>query len=193
MSIYQLLPSSPPEVEHAFWEQGFSEDDVARVRQYGDSLMWEKAVVGAGSLNEQLRKTQVAWINLNQDTGWLYDKLGFIARSLNGQFFGFDLFGFHEDLQYTVYDGDGACYGWHRDKGETTQSPRKLSLVLQLSSPDEYDGGDLQLFLGNEPITLKKEKGLVYAFPSYVMHQVTPVTKGVRRSLVVWLVGPRFR
>jgi PKHD-type hydroxylase len=193
MSIYQLLPSNGPDTEHAFWENGFSEDEVSRIRQYGDSLMWEKASVGSGTLNEQLRQTQLAWITLNPETSWLYEKLGFIARQLNSQFFGFDLFGFHEDLQYTVYDGGGAHYGWHRDKGGTTQSPRKLSLVLQLSSPDEYDGGELQLFLESEPLTVKREKGLVYAFPSYVMHQVTPVTRGVRRSLVVWLVGPRFR
>jgi PKHD-type hydroxylase len=193
MSIYQLLPSNGPDHEYAYWENGFSEDEVSRIRQYGDSLMWEKASIGAGAMNEQLRKTQVSWISQNADTTWIYDKLGFIARQLNSQFFGFDLFGFHEDLQYTVYDGAGTRYGWHRDKGATTQSPRKLSLVLQLSNPDEYDGGDLQLFLEEDPLTARKEKGIVYAFPSYVMHQVTPVTRGVRRSLVVWLVGPRFR
>ncbi len=193
MSVFNLLPSATEEYEHAFWEKGFSDEEIDRIRQYGDSRMWEKAVVGQGDVNEDLRRTQISWLSLNSETEWLYQKLGYIARQLNGKFFGFDLSGFCEDLQYTVYDGAGARYGWHRDKGSNTPAPRKLSLVLQLSDPSEYDGGDLELLLEEAPLTVKKEKGLVYAFPSYVLHQVTPVTRGVRRSLVVWLVGPRFR
>jgi PKHD-type hydroxylase len=193
MSIYNLMPANGPEFDHAYWERGFSDEEIDRIRQYGDSLMWEKAVVGKGTVNEDLRKTQVSWIALNPETQWIYDRLGYIARQLNFQFFGFDLTGFYEDLQYTVYDGEGACYGWHRDKGGDTQVPRKLSMTLQLSDPSEYDGGELQLSLEASPLTLAKGKGILHAFPSYVLHQVTPVTRGVRRSLVVWLVGPRFR
>jgi PKHD-type hydroxylase len=71
--------------------------------------------------------------------------------------------------------------------------PRKLSVVLQLSDPSEYEGGDLEIMNCSEPTQVKKEKGLVTAFPSFMLHRVTPVTKGIRRTLVVWLTGPRFR
>jgi PKHD-type hydroxylase len=71
--------------------------------------------------------------------------------------------------------------------------PRKLSMVLQLSHPSEYEGGDLELMTGNVPHICKKEKGLLYAFPSYILHRVTPITNGTRRTLVVWTSGPRFK
>jgi PKHD-type hydroxylase len=62
-----------------------------------------------------------------------------------------------------------------------------------LSDPSEYDGGDLEIFTGTESVALEKKKGIIHAFPSYVMHRVTPVTRGTRRTLVVWIAGPKFR
>jgi PKHD-type hydroxylase len=62
-----------------------------------------------------------------------------------------------------------------------------------LSDPSEYDGGDLEIWTGTEPKVLDKTKGIVHAFPSFVMHRVTPVTRGVRRTLVIWIAGPKFR
>jgi PKHD-type hydroxylase len=68
---------------------------------------------------------------------------------------------------------------------------RKLSLVCQLSDPSEYEGGELQINTG-EIFTPEKQKGTVILFPSYLLHRVTPVTKGTRRSLVLWIEGPAF-
>tara|TARA_B100001175_G_C19044032_1_gene418788 strand:+ start:22 stop:354 length:333 start_codon:yes stop_codon:yes gene_type:complete len=106
----------------------------------------------------------------------------------------FDVSGFSEDLQYTRYNDDKSFYNWHIDSGVTKSEhpPRKLSLTLQLSEPSEYEGGDFQIN-SSRLSTCPKEKGLVIAFPSYCLHQVTPVTKGIRRSLVVWLCGPPLR
>jgi PKHD-type hydroxylase len=115
---------------------------------------------------------------------------------LNGQFFQFDLYGFNEDMQYTVYDGEQqGHYTWHLDdSGKNTQrGPRKLSLVIQLSDPSDYEGGELQLQTGPDPTIVDKAKGLVAAFPSYTLHRATPVTKGIRKTLVVWITGPAFR
>ena len=66
-------------------------------------------------------------------------------------------------------------------------------MVLQLSDPLEYVGGDLQIFTSPEPTSVDKEKGLIAAFPSYVLHKVTPVTQGTRKTLVVWVCGPSFK
>jgi PKHD-type hydroxylase len=82
-------------------------------------------------------------------------------------------------------------YGWHQDYGG--EISRKLSLVLQLSDPSEYEGGNLQVKTSSEPQTVKKQRGFIAAFPSYVLHQVTPVTKGNRQSLVAWVSGPQFK
>ncbi len=143
---------------------------------------------------EQTRKTRIAWMYHNDQSKWLYDLLGWIANQLNATNFGFDLYGFVDALQYTVYEGSEVkpgFYDWHMDQGHTS-SPRKLSLVLQLTDPSEYEGGDLQ-FMGTHNSVATKELGSVHFFPSYIMHRVMPVTKGIRRSLVGWIAGPRFR
>jgi PKHD-type hydroxylase len=73
--------------------------------------------------------------------------------------------------------------------------PRKLSLSLLLNEPGvDYNGGDFQFNLGNEDGASSAEcrKGRIIAFPSWAIHRVTPVTQGIRRSLVVWVTGPKF-
>ena len=130
---------------------------------------------------------------MNDDTEWIYDRLGQILRCMNGMHWRFDINGFHEHLQYTVYHDDKSFYRWHVDNmllGD--MPPRKLSMSVQLTDPDDYDGGELQT---NDGVihTVSNDRGLVTVFPSYVLHRVTPVTRGTRRSLVVWANGPGFR
>lgn len=194
MSYYRIAP--PADITrdrlYATWEGGFTPDEIARIRAIGDPLARATATIDQGAIDVGIRKSQVGWIQTGPDTTWIYDKLAWIVRQLNGQFFDVDLEGFVEDLQYTVYGPGGDHYGWHIDKGDTP-APRKLSIVLHLSDPSEFDGGDLQIMTSREPQTLGKTQGLVNCFLSYVLHQVTPVTRGTRRSLVAWLSGPRFR
>lgn len=197
MSVYHLAPCPPiavPEITFATWENGFSNEQIDSIIKTGECLLPEVAGLDGGRVEKDIRKSKTSWIKLNSDTAWLYDSLGYIIRQLNGQFFDFDLYGFVEDMQYTVYDTTDSHYTWHLDRGGLpNKSPRKLSIVLQLSDPNEYKGGDLELFDGAEPQKIKKEKGLVVAFPSFVLHRVTPLTEGIRRTLVVWISGPRFR
>ena len=84
-------------------------------------------------------------------------------------------------------------YGWHQDYGGDRQASRKFSLVLQLTDPADYEGGNLQIMVGREPQTVRKQRGLIAAFPSYTVHQVTPVVSGSRQSLVAWVTGPAFK
>ena len=199
MSLYQFAPTPTCGVsEHDFvtWENGFSTEEIKKIIEYGDNLTTSTASVFGDSDLKKVRRSQVAWIDNNPDTGWFYDRMAWIARQLNGQFFKFDLFGFVEDFQYTVYDEkELGHYDWHVDRGtlKDGMSPRKLSLVLQLSHEYEYDGGELQIMSGPNPQSVKKERGLVAAFPSYMLHRVTPVTAGVRKTLVVWTSGPAFK
>ena len=198
MSVYRLPPSPSvaiPESSYATWHDGFTDIELEKIIALGDKLSINNAVVGGhGAVNKDIRFSKTGWISLNDESQFLYDKLGYIARQLNGQFFDFDIWGFVEDIQYTVYNGNGGHYTWHLDRArDISNSPRKLSLVLQLSDPSEYEGGDLQFLDGHEPTTLEKKKGMVVAFPSFVLHRVTPVTSGCRKTCVVWLSGPRFR
>ena len=84
-------------------------------------------------------------------------------------------------------------YGWHQDYGGKLSPSRKLSLVLQLADPSQYEGGNLQVMTGGEPTNVRKQRGLITVFPAYTLHQVTPVTQGTRQSLVAWISGPPFR
>ena len=72
-------------------------------------------------------------------------------------------------------------------------SIRKLSLVVQLSDPADYQGGELQVLSAEEPTTFSKARGTVVVFPSYVLHRVMPVTSGTRFSLAGWVGGPHLR
>lgn len=197
MSVYQFAPAPDlctKEETYATWENGFSEEELGEIIKLGDDLKPAVAVVSDKSVVDiNIRKSHTAWIELNGRSSWLYDRLTFISRNLNGQFFDFDLYGFVEHFQYTVYASDRDHYVWHMDKGVRNASPRKLSLVLQLSDPAEYDGGDLELMYANDVFKCTRKKGLVYAFPSWILHRVTPVTRGVRRTLVVWIAGPKFK
>jgi PKHD-type hydroxylase len=82
-------------------------------------------------------------------------------------------------------------YGWHQDFGGGIS--RKLSMAVQLSDPSEYDGGALQVMTSGEPQSIPKKRGMIAVFPSYILHQVTPVTRGSRQSLVAWVSGPPFK
>jgi PKHD-type hydroxylase len=197
MSVYQFAPSpdkSTNESLYAWWENGFSNREIKDIISIGEDYLPDtSATLDSGNVDEDVRKSKVSWISQNSRTSFLYDRMAFIARQLNGQFFDFDLYGFVEDFQYTVYGPENDHYTWHMDKGKSTSTPRKLSLVLMLSDPSEYDGGDLEIWTGNQPRVLDKTKGTVHAFPSFVMHRVTPVTRGIRRTVVIWIAGPKFK
>jgi len=109
----------------------------------------------------------------------------------------FDLHNLTDHIQYTEYYAEkGGHYNWHQDMGPGDMSKRKISLTVQLSDPSEYEGGDLEYFRGGDPEKADKAprgKGVVFIFPSYMMHRVTKVTKGTRRSFVLWVGGEHYK
>jgi PKHD-type hydroxylase len=196
--IFAPMPSTQSE-NNVFvtWENGFTEEELATLEKYCDGLELQKATIaGLGESDDfaDIRISNTGWITLNEETSWFYDRMAWIARQLNAQFYKFDLYGFMENMQYTIYEGDvKAHYDWHIDSGNNVDCPRKLSLVVQLSDPEDYEGGELQFLAGKIADTCEKQKGLVTAFPSFRLHKVAPVTKGVRKSIVIWITGPAFR
>jgi PKHD-type hydroxylase len=197
MSNYIFAPA-PSFYQESFatWNNVFSDEELLLLDKIAASRRLETAYTGNNENNPAIRISEVAWIDLKEDSGWLYERLAHVANQLNGQFFQYDLYGFNEDMQYTVYDGKKeGHYAWHLDDSgkDTQRSPRKLSMVIQLSDPADYEGGELQLLIGSEPTLVDKTKGLLAAFPSYTLHRATPVTKGIRKTLVVWVTGPAFR
>ncbi|WXK24671.1 2OG-Fe(II) oxygenase (plasmid) [Mycetohabitans endofungorum] len=83
-------------------------------------------------------------------------------------------------------------FHWHNDYShETSVSPRKLTVVIQLSDERDYEGGDLEVF-ETGPTPLPRGQGTILCFPSILPHRVTPITKGVRKVVVAWIAGPRL-
>ena len=202
MSIYQFAPMPTTvnsNVDFATWQNGFTPEELDQLDAYAtNNLPVNKAIVANLTKEEEydaIRKSKTAWISLTPDTTWLYDRLAYVARMLNSQYWRLDLDGFVEDFQYTLYDEPNSHYTWHMDtvKNVDGHTSRKLSMVVQLSDPDDYSGGDLQIRGGPEDTTVRRERGLITVFPSYMLHRVTPLESGVRKSLVVWISGPPLK
>lgn len=200
--MYNFAPlSDRSDFNFAYWQNGFTAEEVDKIVEYGDKLDLRCGTTGQTidplQQDKSVRDSMVGWIKHNDNTAWMWDRLAWVARKLNNQFFGYDLTGFTEDFQYTVYYGSkNQHYDWHMDRGATFTNgniPRKLSFVMQLSDPNNYDGGNLEFREGITETQAIRERGIIYAFPSWLLHRVTPVTGGTRKSLVIWSGGPAFR
>ena len=179
------------------WANAFSLAELDRIEAYGDRLAVEAATVASetpdGAVRGEIRITRTAWLFPNPETKWIYDRIQGVARALNDRVYQFALSGFSENFQYTVYHGsEGGYYGWHVDQGPL-KARRKLSISVQLTDPSHYEGCDLQFQGGNKIETAPRDRGAVIAFPSYVLHRVTPCSGGTRKAIVAWTTGPQFR
>ena len=143
-------------------------------------------------IDNDIRKNKIAWLNEKDDMHWVYRRLTDVVQDLNRQFFNFDLYGFTEDLQFTEYSEIGDYYDFHTDN-MYLGLVRKLSVSLQLSDPNDYDGGDLVINTGGGLQKMKREQGTITVFPSYNLHKVMPIERGTRYSLVGWVSGPNFK
>ena len=151
----------------------------------------KSGTVDGGRAGAALRDSNVAWIDQGDESDWLFDRLWSRLNEANERFFHLKLEGFTEPLQFTEY-GPTQHYGWHLDIGRGRYRVRKLSFVVQLSNPADYEGGDLQITAGHQPTGMPRDQGALIAFPAFTMHRVTPVIRGLRRSLVGWIGGPPF-
>ena len=172
----------------------------------------------ATTTNENLsaRNSKVAWI---PSTQWLPAFIETYIRALNTAYYQYDLTNLaHGCCQYTVYN-QGDFYNWHQDgnvdsvytlKSKPTFPPplptddinyiqqqhqhiRKLSFTLQLSSPEDYTGGELQLKQDDKLETVTQQYGMLTVFDSRISHRVRKVKTGKRISLVGWMIGPRWK
>lgn len=124
---------------------------------------------------------------------WVYEAMSEIIQQVNARVWQVDVTDWVDKFHYLRYR-KGGHFRFHQDAGDGwRKAERKLAFSLLLSNLDEYEGGDLQYF-DAEPISLKRLKlGDMAVFHSHLQHQVTKVTKGVRRSLVGWASGPKWK
>jgi PKHD-type hydroxylase len=174
----------------AYMDGAFTPEECAQIIEIGNTRLETAELVG-GKVNEDIRESQIAWLYAT-DLEFAFRRVTDIVTNLNDQFFNFDLFGMAEGFQFTRYDAPAGHYGMHIDK-TLNGTVRKLSLTIQLSDPADYEGGELAFQFSEEQELLPKEQGKLIAFPSYVLHEVKPVTKGTRYSLVAWITGKPFK
>jgi PKHD-type hydroxylase len=175
----------------AFWENAFTPEECKKIIDIGNKKGLTKAKILTGNINK-IRDSKISWLYPSDDLEWAYRRMTDIILDLNNRFFKFDLYGFIEGFQFTHYQEPGGKYKKHIDKALYNHT-RKLSLSIQLSDPKAYQGGDLVLYNGEDPTFIPKEQGKLILFPSYTLHEVKPVTKGERYSLVAWITGPQFK
>ncbi len=139
-----------------------------------------------GTAPSPARRSRVSFFsNLNSETEkHLTSELAEVILRANEKFYRFEISSTQHPQLAEYGEGDG--YDWHLDIGPGAAALRKLSMSVQLSDQNSYDGGDLEIW-GSPPAP--REQGSVTVFPAYMLHRVAPVTRGVRYSLVVWAAG----
>jgi PKHD-type hydroxylase len=189
-------PLFKPPKENVYWtwrEDVFSEQELDKIIALGKEAGVTDATVGVGNVNSY-RASSISWLDTdNPDYDWIYATLEPVIRKVNEDYFNFDLTHILP-LQFTTYDeSNNGHYRPHLDLGQS-QPSRKLSFSIQLSDPYSHEGGLLQFpFNRTEPEVAPRARGKIIFFPSFMLHEVTPVTKGTRHSLVGWVTGPLFR
>jgi PKHD-type hydroxylase len=200
IDLQPVFPQEEVDIQNYYYYlTGFSPEELEKVYKDVSLLPFRKASTGMeeGPADSTIRSSSVKWIPKTNEWQWLYTKLFNMAIEANNTLWHFDLFTALDSIQYTeYYAAENGHYGWHQDIGPGPMSKRKVSITVQLSDTDEYEGGDLELFKGGDPNQADKAprgKGVVFIFPSFMMHRVTPVTKGTRRSFVLWVGGTHYK
>ena len=192
---------------YVYQKAAFPADFCAKVIEAGNNLprrVGDSLGVGAGSRDDiKIRSTERGFFPTTPDYLWIYQHVMQYVNAANKQYWNFQI-RHYELFQFGIYN-PGQFYSWHADQFPKPYQPphpdagltRKLSITVQLDDGDDYEGGDFEM---REPCDLDKiqtvdgirTRGSLIIFPSFVVHRVTPVTKGTRRSLVGWILGPPF-
>lgn len=176
---------------YAWMENVFTPEQCKKIIDIGLAKgVFQGGVSKKGLINKKIRDSDIVFIFPNE-LDWAYRILTDAIIDLNNKYFNFDIFGFAEGLQFTVYKKNQK-YDRHFDRCYQTMV-RKLSVSVQLSEPEKYKGGDLIIYEGAQEIIAKKFIGSITVFPSFMEHEVRPVTSGTRYSLVGWITGKDFK
>lgn len=165
-------------------------DQIAEELKSSETGLQTASVIGEET--SHIRNSKNLWV---PDSHWINGFCSHYINMSNREVFKYDIFpGFdNHKIQYSVY-GTGCFYGWHTDYFFENESCRKLSFSLQLSNYDEYKGGDLQIIDDEGRLYVTpKTRGTIVIFDSRLRHRVRKVTEGERRSLVGWIMGPRWK
>lgn len=194
------MPPEQPEfvqnpLEWYSFETAFSDPEIASILELARTFPEiEGGVLAENAQVHAVRKSRLRWMLNTPATQWIYHRFFQCVNEANTALWQFNPIASEEPIQYAEYHADGGHFHFHLDLGpKPPLNRRKISVTLQLTGPDEYEGGDFQILSGTDAQTLPKRRGTVLLFPSYLLHRVTPVTAGTRKSLVIWIGGGPYR
>lgn len=194
MSIYNNYYYIPSGITKKFCnliEEEFSEQELKTSTIGGQKI---KTNSFESTIDTDIRISKNLWIPTDH---WVPGMMAHFINCANLNLFNYDLICWTEKIQYTVYDGKGSHYSWHKDfstDSYVSEMIRKLSISICLSKKTEYEGGEFQLMMTPKQMkTFSMDIGDVIIFPSDVLHRVRPLKSGKRISLVGWYGGPPFR
>ena len=174
----------------------FTPEDILWVENNIISVPTETGTVERGDHMEDfsIRKSSIKWLRYDHfpQFDWVYNRIQQAIERAN-DLWGFNLYSCPDHIQHTENQSGGGHYDWHMDIGAGALSHRKVSVTVQLSDPDSYDGGDLEFLRSPQPEVAPRNLGQVVIFPSYMMHRVTSITRGTRKSLVLWVGGEHYK
>lgn len=172
----------------------FSKEECENIINMFKDVVWPGTVSGEGKQLDDVRRSDIYFLEVNDNTAWVFERLASVVNEMNPMFFNYDINKI-ETLQFTRYDeADAGFYTKHVDQlFRTDGDVRKLSFSILLSDPEDFEGGNLTLYYQYEGANAVREQGALSMFPSYTLHEVTPVTKGTRYALVGWVLGPAFK
>ena len=176
------------------WAGALSNEVCDKIITEGALLSAEAATISHGrGVDEAIRDSKVGWFSSGSWIDNLLLSYVFRTNRLNEWNFNLDN---AEKVQFTRYEKDD-FYTWHRDSNIDSETQRKISITVQLSDYSSYEGGEFEIqdcwSQGEAVIPDEgKQRGSIIIFPSFLLHQVTPVTSGIRYSLVQWYSGPPF-
>ena len=181
---------------HGVWKEGFSAEEVEKIVFLEKILDFTKGRVSAQAgqlVDSDARDSEVSFLVPDENAYWIFERLGTITPRVNYDLFLYDIEAI-ETIQFTKYKED-QFYDWHIDSHVTWLNyERKISGVVFLDDPDDYEGGELEIIVNGSPersLKIKPNKGEIAYFASWMPHKAHPVTKGVRRTLVFWVQGKR--
>tara|TARA_S200000501_G_C20479807_1_gene593337 strand:- start:62 stop:607 length:546 start_codon:yes stop_codon:yes gene_type:complete len=171
------------------WESDIPDNICDQIIDFSKKIEYEKGMTANG---DESRNVDVKF--LHEEFNWINSLMFGYAMFANGQNFKYNL-SIHdkEGVQFSHYK-IGQYYGKHMDFNGSSDNigyTRKLSMSLQLSDEKSYDGGDLILYYNGDVFPTPKSKGTVIVFDSRTTHEVTPVIRGERYSLVKWIHGDK--
>ena len=193
--MYSVIPQQLVNEPFAWATDVFGKEELDLIVRMGKEMsLIDAGVNNTGIASLDARRSKIGWFKPNIATEFIFSRVKDAVNKLNNQFYRYDLTEM-EDLQFSEYDEKYAgMYRDHTDDGFEGYG-RKVSFTLQLTDEEEYEGGDLLIyrFKRDSSLQVPKTRGLLTIFPSWTIHEVTPVTKGTRHSLVGWVHGPNFR